>query len=971
MTELEIRMSSDSNEGLAVTKVSYRWPDDSKPSCIEPENYDGNLGAGFYAYVYVFLSWAEQWKRTQRVKPLPGKQWPGSSIYESKRKAVNWRDELLAEPENDRHQHIHPIKATKSKIRLKEDVLSASRIHVICDGRPASRDQLAEMMRRLRAQHGPPDDQPQMPAVAGVALVTYKGRPVIKVTIVDPIDTVTPAQMRALIRWINEFAPDTGYRIMSMSRGSTNLYIQVRTNNQSVVVEGLRTAAGESAGSDEGRETEWIESAGQFEEPAVSLVVGPGEEPNDEDINLFLAYHYQPFERRNLTARFRESLPLLWHVLRMPREGFNTAHSLFHFATTLLVGWRTGRGEGPLDALYHRATRRGLLNAFLLWPVFTLAIGWVISAALLPHAPAATLLFVAGNSMLLGFAASLVCGPLFNILGVGAGGVCFGIAFAIVNSLLIRWTQSLDIVAGLARNADPFITVVAGVIGTSAPSITGAGQKLLLLLVPSVAIAATAWLMGNPRSDEPTQAPSDLRIIAGALAGLVGGIGIGAIMGLLRLLEVIGMNDALAFAIAAGVVGAICFGLCTWLRLNGMPAMQRLRRAVMLGTCYGALGSPLWLCALAMRGTPAGLFLIAPSTGYLHACYFTLSYSIGFRIAGKRAACLAAAAEGIGGFVVANSIFLSPANILWVLVAALATACIGFAVWFAVAIRQRAMHPVVSDEGEELQELDIVDEDRRRAAADRAVRNLSNVLPPLVFIASLGVILMFHRPAPDLLPIATRAVHYTGIVLLFVFLVFGTFCQFETWSKLRRSAPLNSIAQTYRRWWVATKLMPAPAAICILVGGLGLVAATPSRGILEFGWLFWLIVGFSFFFVDGLTFYLPEICVRYATVQHAFQARMPVDLYNMRFRTRRSESMLLIHAISFPFVFALGAAKPDGLWVPQSSINWLYQHLEILRFERALVGAPIVLIFAVAAIVLLCRIHGLINHLKLLKRYSW
>jgi hypothetical protein len=237
----------------------------------------------------------------------------------------------------------------------------------------------------------------------------------------------------------------------------------------------------------------------------------------------------------------------------------------------------------------------------------------------------------------------------------------------------------------------------------------------------------------------------------------------------------------------------------------------------------------------------------------------------------------------------------------------------------------------------------------------------ANILPPFVIISSSFVWLLTAPLNPP--SVIVRAIHYCGIVVLFVFLIFGAHCQMEAWIRMRGNSP-ELLARTYRKWWIATRLLPAPAALCILCSGLRLVYESPF-GNLSFGWMFWLIVSFSFFFFDGLLFYLPEICCRHKAVNEEFERGCTVE--QIRFRKRFSnETMLLVHAISFPFVFAVGCTKPD-VWEPHKLVLWLQNPFAASSPGTARLLSAVILILLIGLILFLIRLPNLLACIRFLR----
>lgn len=693
-----------------------------------------------------------------------------------------------------------------------------------------------------------------------------------------------------------------------------------------------------------------------------SLEIYP-HDPTSTEIRRFVAAQYEPYEPTTLRGNLVESLSLLWNVVTLPRCGLTAALMRFYFSPTLMAGTQSSSPHQPDEVAAERASKRALLNAVIFWPLLTAMIALAIVPLITGHATFSTDLWIATGATLMGLAGSLVCGPLFNVLGVGTGTVFIGLCFAVVQALLVRWCGGFQSLVHPPQQTDAFTTVVMGVIGMSASRIAGAAQKVVLLATPAIGIVATASRMNQPHSDEPDTRRSDARILAGAITGMLGGGCIGLVFLLFNVILKGVADQALRFCAAAVPIAAAAYGSSVWLRLNRLPARVRRTRSLLWGMGCAAMCGVLWYFALSNQGTPEGLFVCDLGTASFHAVFFTLSFAIGFRIAGWRAGTIAAAFEGVGGFVIANSILLSPMNILWLLIAAGAAVVEALLAWVTVCITEGSRNSAISDQGGGLDR--VIGPDANKATR-AAVSRIGSCLPPLTLAIAVGVLAAFHLH-PAQMKVAARATHYFGIVLLFLFLFVSLVFQIESWSKMRRSHSLESLAITYHNWWVAVKLAPAPAALCILVGGLGLVNTSPDTGTLENGWLFWLIVSFSFFFFDGLTFYLPEISYRYAALRQAIRSGLTLDEYSTRHRTRFSELMLLVHALSFPFVFAIAAANPPNMWSPKSPFRWIYQHFDNIHNNRAHVAGVLVLVLVVGIAILLFRIFPLYNRVMFLR----
>lgn len=227
--------------------------------------------------------------------------------------------------------------------------------------------------------------------------------------------------------------------------------------------------------------------------------------------------------------------------------------------------------------------------------------------------------------------------------------------------------------------------------------------------------------------------------------------------------------------------------------------------------------------------------------------------------------------------------------------------------------------------------------------------------PTFVVLAATLCIVV---PASGALPApAILGLHYFGIALLGLFLLVGGVCQLLSRACLRQGSvvPVGS----YRLWWAATFLAPAPAAFCILLSGIRLVYDSADHGRLSHGWLFWLVCGFSFFFFDGLLFYLPVVSRRFRAIEASKSGERPKlesGVFDMA-----HEWMLLLHVLAFPIVLALGWTQPANLWSPALLIQDHWDHY--LRFPSPVVRVTYVLmlIALVGVALLLLRLPPLIG----------
>jgi len=249
-----------------------------------------------------------------------------------------------------------------------------------------------------------------------------------------------------------------------------------------------------------------------------------------------------------------------------------------------------------------------------------------------------------------------------------------------------------------------------------------------------------------------------------------------------------------------------------------------------------------------------------------------------------------------------------------------------------------------------------------------AIRSISSWLIPFVLIGYAVLLYCLPHPVmPDVPWPIVRAVHYSGIGLLFAFLIFAGICQWQMWRIFKKPGldSLALLASIYKRWWAATKLLPAPAAFCILLSGLRLIYEDPAHGLLFFGWLFWLIASFSFFFFDGLMFYLPEVCYQFKAIEKAQQKGKTLEQFCLTHRKPLHEKMLFFHSLSFPAVFLIGCVKP-GLPLPVGFANWLLSIASGCTSDsnKTQVVAAGLLVAFIGIGWLAIRLRGLIAHIK-------
>src|SRR5438132_1379545 len=70
---------------------------------------------------------------------------------------------------------------------------------------------------------------------------------------------------------------------------------------------------------------------------------------------------------------------------------------------------------------------------------------------------------------------------------------------------------------------------------------------------------------------------------------------------------------------------------------------------------------------------------------------------------------------------------------------------------------------------------------------EEKIKHLSTWLIPVV-LGTCGLVSYYlpHPAQPDMPSPIIRAIHYSGIALLFVFLIFGALCQIEAWRIIKK-----------------------------------------------------------------------------------------------------------------------------------------------------------------------------------------
>lgn len=195
------------------------------------------------------------------------------------------------------------------------------------------------------------------------------------------------------------------------------------------------------------------------------------------------------------------------------------------------------------------------------------------------------------------------------------------------------------------------------------------------------------------------------------------------------------------------------------------------------------------------------------------------------------------------------------------------------------------------------------------ALTDRQLRTLGSACPAAVLGAGALLWVLFDRGGAA--RTVALAIHGAALVLLFAFLACATRLQVVLFAR-----PAASVANgPYRRLRVLTELVPAAAALSVLLTGLRLVWESPPANDPAQLWLSVLVVGFSLFFWDGLLFYRPLVARmdRYPQPPDA-PAASP---------TAGELVQGALHVAAFVLLLAFGLLRPGGTSPLDAVVRWL------------------------------------------------
>ena len=273
-----------------------------------------------------------------------------------------------------------------------------------------------------------------------------------------------------------------------------------------------------------------------------------------------------------------------------------------------------------------------------------------------------------GSGIAMSMAGGLVCSSVSGIgpLAVGAGAIPLALAFGLAHSFLFSISPiplSLD---PSYPSMHPFTAVVGGPIGLSAadPSIMAMPKvaKIALVAIVGLAISLSGWLMAQPaRARGDSTEPFSVDLKNGIVGAIVGGSGIPITLILTRLAgEVVPLP--LAFAGSFATVGSVFFCFSIWRQLViGAPVGQNLERkaaakAVSLGFAliYIFVITIILTLVFGSYSSVVHYLALSMASAVFHSTFFTAAFVVAAssRRGSARAATIATAIEGAGGFVI-------------------------------------------------------------------------------------------------------------------------------------------------------------------------------------------------------------------------------------------------------------------------------------------------------------------------------
>lgn len=188
---------------------------------------------------------------------------------------------------------------------------------------------------------------------------------------------------------------------------------------------------------------------------------------------------------------------------------------------------------------------------------------------------------------------------------------------------------------------------------------------------------------------------------------------------------------------------------------------------------------------------------------------------------------------------------------------------------------------------------------------DEFVASFGSLLPIFAVSTCVTVFLAIPERRPAFHKITIWA-HHASIFLLFLFLIAAEYFQAEAWRRIRRKCSTSCVAASFRRLWVLTETLPAAIALTIFLTGLRLIWDSPTENPPSDLWLSALILGFSFFFWDGILGYRPIVRRLWRNWKRAIEDGIPVSAAVSTPKYLTDTLQLLLHFISWPFIFLFG-----------------------------------------------------------------
>jgi hypothetical protein len=205
---------------------------------------------------------------------------------------------------------------------------------------------------------------------------------------------------------------------------------------------------------------------------------------------------------------------------------------------------------------------------------------------------------------------------------------------------------------------------------------------------------------------------------------------------------------------------------------------------------------------------------------------------------------------------------------------------------------------------------------------DELIRAYGRLLPAFVAAIFLaGCLLASGRDS--LVSNLALWVHHAAAWSLFAFLLAGEYLQIEAWWRMRSGKAAGPVAAVYHRIWILTKLIPAPAALTVFLTGLRLMWESPEANSPAELWLLCMVLGFSFFFFDGIFGYTHIISELDSYWRGAVDQKTPLKIA-AGYHRPSARVQILMHTVSWPFVFLLGVFR----WNPPNPLSGYVAALE-------------------------------------------